>query len=83
MQTQVKVTQGQNKQLEQKLLEADKEKQSLLEDKSKAVAAVEQEVLNSLCSLALCPFWFKEHILRFIFFSFFLKFTDVIQGILH
>ncbi len=83
VQTQVEVTQGQYKQLEQKLLEADKEKQSLLEEKCKAVAAVEQEVLNSLCSLDLWPFWFKEHILRFLFFCFFLKFTDVIQGILH
>ncbi len=53
MQTQVEATQEQYKQLEQKLLEAGKEKQSLLEEKSKAVAAVEQEVLNSLCSLTL------------------------------
>uniref|UniRef100_A0A9J7Y5N9 Nucleoprotein TPR n=2 Tax=Cyprinus carpio carpio TaxID=630221 RepID=A0A9J7Y5N9_CYPCA len=47
VQTQVEAAQEEYKQLEQKLLEADKEKQSLLEEKSKAVAAVEQE-LNEL-----------------------------------
>ncbi|RXN06352.1 nucleo TPR-like isoform X1 [Labeo rohita] len=47
VQNQVEVAQEQYKQLEQKLLEADKEKQSLLEEKSKAIAAVEQE-LNEL-----------------------------------
>uniref|UniRef100_A0A673I9N4 Nucleoprotein TPR n=1 Tax=Sinocyclocheilus rhinocerous TaxID=307959 RepID=A0A673I9N4_9TELE len=47
VQTQVEAAQEQYKQLEQKLLEADKEKQSMLEEKSKAVAAVEQE-LNEL-----------------------------------
>ncbi|KAF4099651.1 translocated promoter region b, nuclear basket protein isoform X2 [Onychostoma macrolepis] len=47
VQTQVEAAQEQYKQLEQKLLEADKEKQSLLEEKSKVVAAVEQE-LNEL-----------------------------------
>ncbi|XP_043074929.1 LOW QUALITY PROTEIN: translocated promoter region b, nuclear basket protein [Puntigrus tetrazona] len=47
VQAQVETAQEQYKQLEQKLLEADKEKQSLLEEKSKAVTAVEQE-LNEL-----------------------------------
>lgn len=53
MQTQVEAAQEEYKQLEQKLLESDKEKQSLLDEKCKAVAAVEQEVLNSLYSLDL------------------------------
>uniref|UniRef100_A0A672R9Z6 Nucleoprotein TPR n=1 Tax=Sinocyclocheilus grahami TaxID=75366 RepID=A0A672R9Z6_SINGR len=47
VQSRVEAAQELYKQLEQKLLEADKEKQSLLEEKSKAVAAVEQE-LNEL-----------------------------------
>ncbi|XP_026146558.1 translocated promoter region b, nuclear basket protein [Carassius auratus] len=47
VQTQVEAAQEEYKQLEQKLLESDKEKQSLLEEKCKAVAAVEQE-LNEL-----------------------------------
>jgi len=38
--------QEQYKQLEQKLLEMDKVKQSLQEEKNKAVVAVEQEVIN-------------------------------------
>lgn len=47
METQMESAQEQYKQLEQKLLEMDKEKQSLQEEKSKAVAAVEEEVMNS------------------------------------
>uniref|UniRef100_A0A672QC02 Nucleoprotein TPR n=1 Tax=Sinocyclocheilus grahami TaxID=75366 RepID=A0A672QC02_SINGR len=51
VQSQVEAAQEQCKQLEQKLLEADKEKQSLLEEKSRAFAAVEQELRKSLSSL--------------------------------
>lgn len=47
VETQMLLSQEQSKQLEQKLLDMDKEKQSLQEEKSKAVAAVEQEVMNS------------------------------------
>lgn len=42
----MEAAQEQYKQLEQKLLEMDKVKQSLQEEKSKAVVAVEQEVMN-------------------------------------
>ncbi|XP_051511668.1 nucleoprotein TPR-like isoform X2 [Myxocyprinus asiaticus] len=51
---QLKAAQDQNKQLEQKLLEVDKEKQSLQEENNRAVAAVEQqlsELKKSLSSL--------------------------------
>ncbi|XP_067273803.1 translocated promoter region b, nuclear basket protein isoform X2 [Pseudorasbora parva] len=47
VETQMEVAQEKYKQLEQKLLEMDKVKQSLQEEKSKAVASVEQE-LNEL-----------------------------------
>uniref|UniRef100_A0A671P547 Nucleoprotein TPR n=1 Tax=Sinocyclocheilus anshuiensis TaxID=1608454 RepID=A0A671P547_9TELE len=46
------LSQEQCKQLEQKLLEADKEKQSLLEEKSRAFAAVEQELSKLRKSLS-------------------------------
>uniref|UniRef100_A0A8C1VJA9 Nucleoprotein TPR n=1 Tax=Cyprinus carpio TaxID=7962 RepID=A0A8C1VJA9_CYPCA len=51
VQTQVEAAQERCKQLEQKLLEADKEKQSLLEEKSRIGAAVEKELRKSLSSL--------------------------------
>ncbi|XP_016351814.1 nucleoprotein TPR-like isoform X1 [Sinocyclocheilus anshuiensis] len=52
VQSQVEAAQEQCKQLEQKLLEADKEKQSLLEEKSRAFAAVEQELSKLRKSLS-------------------------------
>lgn len=52
VETQMESAQEQYKQLEQKLLEMDKEKQSLQEEKSKAVAAVEEEVMNSTVNYA-------------------------------
>lgn len=52
VETQMESAQEQYKQLEQKLLEMDKEKQSLQEEKSKAVAAVEEEVMNSIVHYA-------------------------------
>ncbi|XP_051954824.1 nucleoprotein TPR-like isoform X2 [Xyrauchen texanus] len=54
VETQLEAAQEQNKHLEQKLLEVDKEKQSLLEENNRAVAAVEQqlsELKKSLSSL--------------------------------
>uniref|UniRef100_A0A671P8E8 Nucleoprotein TPR n=1 Tax=Sinocyclocheilus anshuiensis TaxID=1608454 RepID=A0A671P8E8_9TELE len=48
----LEAAQEQCKQLEQKLLEADKEKQSLLEEKSRAFAAVEQELSKLRKSLS-------------------------------
>ncbi|XP_016391450.1 nucleoprotein TPR-like [Sinocyclocheilus rhinocerous] len=52
VQSQVEAAQEQCKQLEQKLLEADKEKQSFLEEKSRAFAAVEQELSKLRKSLS-------------------------------
>ncbi|XP_052390794.1 nucleoprotein TPR [Carassius gibelio] len=52
VQTQVEAAQERCKHLEQKLLEANKEKQSLLEEKSRAVASVEQELSKLRKSLS-------------------------------
>ncbi|KAK7133660.1 hypothetical protein R3I94_015507 [Phoxinus phoxinus] len=52
VETQMEAAQEQYKQLEQKLLEMDKVKQSLQEDKSKAVVAVEQELSELRKSLS-------------------------------
>uniref|UniRef100_A0A8C2I9U1 Nucleoprotein TPR n=1 Tax=Cyprinus carpio TaxID=7962 RepID=A0A8C2I9U1_CYPCA len=52
VQTQVEAAQERCKQLEQKLLEADKEKQSLLEEKSRIGAAVEKELSKLRKSLS-------------------------------
>ncbi|XP_051730318.1 translocated promoter region b, nuclear basket protein isoform X2 [Ctenopharyngodon idella] len=52
VETQMESAQEQYKQLEQKLLEMDKEKQSLQEEKSKAVAAVEEELSELRKSLS-------------------------------
>ncbi|XP_056337512.1 translocated promoter region b, nuclear basket protein isoform X2 [Danio aesculapii] len=52
VENQVEAAQEKYKQLEQKMLEMDKEKQNLLEEKSKAVAAVEQELSELRKSLS-------------------------------
>ncbi|ROL43467.1 Nucleoprotein TPR [Anabarilius grahami] len=52
VETQMESAQEQYKQLEQKLIEMDKEKQSLQEEKSKAVAAVDEELSELRKSLS-------------------------------
>lgn len=47
VESQVLAAREQYKQLEQKLMAVDKEKQSLQEERNKAVAAVEEQVVNS------------------------------------